>query len=485
MIITREMVKQKLVHVLNTYTTAPHITSDDINLYGTMLNGTTINSSVFSYVGGDNKYRMNFLDNTLSIVDQPDLGTSRLTKPIVVHNIWGFECGKVVLVGNHIGGDIIEACEALGLRCDYMSIGYSSLNSIAGTVIHNFHRMYFYKYNPVFSTKKEAQIAMDDMYKQEIWVVSVGDNKPQLLHTEYNDSWDKACQYCAEHVMGMDKHIVGKHFVMGIGELEFGGNPLFSSKEKCEEYINRPKPSLLCRLFGGNPLPSKILNQPTEREYEYDVWVIKPISKVPMLFFRGTAKSWEDACEKARSGVGQKSLVKGVDTGYSYNGNPAFLTEEYAIAYINSKLKKSYSSKMPKSMTVTVEMTDENRKALKSLHDHVNKINKPTFIFGCEWATSSDWTGYLPKQKTPKLIDVTSLPYFGEVASVVGNARAIRDIRAVIDTPECHDDIRNEELDMAFTWNMTPQGDEYWANIEAQIQDLRDKDEQDVIKLFK
>lgn len=241
--------------------------------------------------------------------------------------------------------------------------------------------------------------------------------------------------------------LVSSHF-------EYNGHPLFSDATSAKDYADNLK------------------------KRRHEVWGVKPLSKTPVLLGVYEATSFG-----AAAGLCPHVTKHGFFSELWYNDRPVFPTKEAAENYLR-KPRGIISTVDPKTVTFEMAVDDENADKLRQIIKDAKPQLSIGYMSGFEvmpvqhLGFPNEVTFVRSKKNTHKVQD---LPYFPEVAQAIGTTDAAMELYKVLKCIKCHDDIMNEELDMAFTWHLSPQGDSFWAEVEARIQDQRAAEEQEIL----
>lgn len=254
-----------------------------------------------------------------------------------------------------------------------------------------------------------------------------------------------------------------------------------------------------------------------------EIWGINPNHNCATLVTACKADNYDSAINIART-------FGTISQDEKYNDHPVFPTKEAAENYLRCPRGIVSTVDMPKTVTYKATVDEENAAKLQQIIDdaqkmvsigyridfdegapegddgvmavhHLGNPNNITFVetkmrdAERKSSVQTHINGYLIKPlnelawaglwepRTPSHLKhkVQDLPYFPEVAQAIGTTDAAMELYKVLKATESHDDIMNEELDMAFTWHLSPQGDSFWAEVEARIQDQRAAEEQEIL----
>lgn len=379
------------------------------------------------------------------------------------HEVWGVKplSKSPVLLGVYEATSFEMAAEKCPLTHEY-----------------GFFKKMEYNGNPVFPSKYVAAQHIVERYDVKTEYAVYGYN-PVMKCADYigdgvGRTFDEAANHLFNRLNHQQPHITSNRTDLGslgiFGKWRYYGHPLFHTKEQAESYgknqealdgilgmfstlgtTNAAKDAreVIDRLNSGPWTIGFSVNMPKERKTPsmFEIWGINSDYNRTTLVTKCKADSYDSAIDYARTlGI--------ISQDATYNGHPVFDTEESAENYLVK----------PRGFVFTVDSAKVNTIAhnLMPVQHLCSEMVSFTRI----------------KKKQHKVQD---LPYFSEVAQVIGTTDAAMELYKVLKCIKCHDDIMNEELDMAFTWHLSPQGDSFWAEVECRIQEQRAAEEQEIL----
>lgn len=396
------------------------------------------------------------------------------------YNLYGIVDGEPKLLGTWYGVNSSSMCWELS---KHQPLEYPILDRMPSHFEYNDH--------PLFFDMENAKDYADSLKKRrhEVWGVKPISKSPVLLGVYEATSFVMAAGLCP--------HATKHGF---FNDLWYNGNPVFPSKYDAAQHI--------VERYGVKT--------------EYAVYGYNPIMKCADYIGDGVGKTFDEATNRLftklnhqQPHISTQRLDLDLVRKWRYYGHPLFHTKEQAETYgkrqeaLDSIIKSisAINTENVKRRMVAIPNTlksDGMKRLLEKAKPQVSMGYRIGVDMGAPEGDKTvhgnatlfgDMSGFdvMPVQHLgfPNTITfvrtkkkqhkVQDLPYFSEVAQAIGTTDAAMELYKVLKCIKCHDDIMNEELDMAFTWHLSPQGDSFWAEVEARIQDQRTAEEQEIL----
>lgn len=213
-------VNKTIADVLNRYTFRARVAPTDIVLHKIVMGFGADDTVDFSYSGYPTIYQMNLKTYELSVVSGDD----------TVHNIWGVECDRVVLLGISFMPTFKEACKSVYKHSN--SIGCYMADTRKWGDADNFD--YYYSGLSVCSSREEAIKLRDEHFNHQLWIIDNDGKTPKCLFNGYCSSWEYACT----NLITSDEHAIEADFKHP-NSFKYNGRPVFRSREEAVDFVNK------------------------------------------------------------------------------------------------------------------------------------------------------------------------------------------------------------------------------------------------------